>query len=60
MTLQAEPGAPGESNNELNPPGEAETAVLSAVWLAGPHPAALAEIEVAEDVEPQTQAPTRV
>ena len=60
MTLQVEPGAPGESNNELNPPGEAETAVLTAAWLAGPHPAALVEIEVADEVEPPAQAPTRV
>jgi RNA polymerase primary sigma factor len=32
---------------------------LKTAWLAGPHPAALAEIEVAEEIEPPTPAPSR-
>jgi RNA polymerase primary sigma factor len=32
---------------------------LNSAWLSGPHPAALAEIEVPEEIEPPTPAPTR-
>src|SRR5262249_28352411 len=33
---------------------ETDPAALSAAWLAGPPPAALAEIEVSEEIEPPT------
>ena len=36
-----------------------DPAILTAAWLSGPHPAALAEIEVAEEIEPPTPVPTR-
>ena len=36
-----------------------DTAVITAAWISGPHPAALAEIEVAEEIEPPTPVPTR-
>src|SRR5438045_5106615 len=36
-----------------------DTAVITAAWISGPHPAALAEIEVAEEIEPPTAVPNR-
>jgi len=36
-----------------------DPAILTAAWMAGPHPAALAEIEVAEEIEPPTSVPSR-
>jgi len=36
-----------------------DPAILTAAWIAGPHPAALAEIEVAEEIEPPTPVHTR-
>jgi RNA polymerase primary sigma factor len=38
---------------------ETESVVLNTAWLTGPQPAALAEIEVAEELEPPTVVPTR-
>jgi RNA polymerase primary sigma factor len=39
--------------------GETDSATLNTVWLTGPQAAALAEIEVAEELEPPTVVPTR-
>src|SRR5438067_2818854 len=36
-----------------------DSTLLSTGWITGPHPAALAEIEVAEEIEPPTPAPSR-
>src|SRR5205085_1866604 len=36
-----------------------DTAIITAAWISGPHPAALAEIEVAEEIEPPTAVPNR-
>ena len=38
---------------------EIEPITLNTAWLTGPQPAALAEIEVAEELEPPTVVPTR-
>jgi RNA polymerase primary sigma factor len=38
---------------------ENDPATLSSAWLTGPHPAALAEIEVPEEIEPPTTVPGR-
>jgi RNA polymerase primary sigma factor len=57
--MHAEPGAPGDPNNELSPVIETDTAVLTTAWLTGPHPAALAEIEVAEEIEAPAAAQVR-
>ena len=40
-------------------PGETDTATLNTAWLTGPQAAALAEIEVVEEIEPPTVVPTR-
>jgi len=39
--------------------GETDTTTLNTAWLTGPQVAALAEIEVAEELEPPTVVPTR-
>ena len=59
MTTKVEPGAPGDQDNAQNPAVEIDPSRLTAAWLTGPQPAALAEIEVAEEIEPPTPAPTR-
>jgi RNA polymerase primary sigma factor len=58
VTIEAHAGASGDSDT-TNPPVEADPTVVNAAWLTGPHPAALAEIEVAEEIEPPTPVPTR-
>jgi RNA polymerase primary sigma factor len=50
---------PGEQNSAENSPAEADPATLTSAWLTGPHPAALAEIEVPEEIEPPTAVVTR-
>jgi RNA polymerase primary sigma factor len=55
VTTETQPGASSE-------PESAQTSSIEFVptaWLIGPHPAALAEIEVAEEVEPPTPVPIR-
>ena len=59
MTAETEPGIPGEDNTIQGPSAEAEVTRLSSAWLSGPHPAALADIDVAEEIEPPTTVPTR-
>jgi RNA polymerase primary sigma factor len=55
VTTETQPGASSE-------PESAQTSSIEFVptaWLIGPHPAALAEIEVAEEIEPPTPVPIR-
>jgi RNA polymerase primary sigma factor len=63
MTTQSQSTAHDEPQDSADPLGASEAvkdaAVLSAAWISGPHPAALAEIEVPEEIEPPTPAPTR-
>jgi RNA polymerase primary sigma factor len=50
-------GAAGDEQNSASV--EIDPVMLNTAWVTGPHPAALAEIEVPEEVEPPTPAPTR-
>jgi RNA polymerase primary sigma factor len=59
VTTDAQPTATPNAAASPSPASEAEVAALNAAWLAGPHPAALAEIEVAEEIEPPAPAPAR-
>src|SRR5437899_2232395 len=63
MTTRSHSKAHDEPKNTADPLGISEVikdpAVLTAAWISGPQPAALAEIEVAEEIEPPTAVPTR-
>jgi len=56
VTTETQPTASREPIVPTTRPAETDVAALHAAWLAGPHPAALAELEVAEEIEPP--APT--
>jgi RNA polymerase primary sigma factor len=56
VTTETQPSAPNGAPGGTKGPGETEVAALNAAWVAGPAPAALAEIEVVEEIEPP--APT--
>ena len=58
MTTELQSGASGEPDNAENSVQIGQT-FLNSAWVTGPHPAALAEIEVAEEIEPPTPAPSR-
>jgi RNA polymerase primary sigma factor len=59
VTTEAEPAGAGDPN-VAQPTVETDAATLASAWITGPQPAALAEIEVAEEIEPPTPAPARV
>ena len=59
MTAETESGVPGEQNGAHSSRADADPAALTAAWLTGPHPAALAEIEVPEEIEPPTAVVAR-
>jgi RNA polymerase primary sigma factor len=62
MTTQSTRTADDESSeavDALDSHNPLEVAAISAAWLTGPPPQALAEIEVAEEIEPPLPAPTR-
>jgi RNA polymerase primary sigma factor len=59
VTTEAQSAATPNAASTPNPASEAEVAALNAAWLAGPQPAALAEIEVAEEIEPPAPTTTR-
>jgi RNA polymerase primary sigma factor len=59
VTTQTESGAPGEQDNAQSSAFEIDSSTVTAAWLTGPQPAALAEIEVAEEIEPPAPPPTR-
>jgi RNA polymerase primary sigma factor len=54
VTAETESTIPGEQNSTHSSPAEVDPAALTSAWLTGPHPAALAEIEVPEEIEPPT------
>jgi RNA polymerase primary sigma factor len=63
MTTRSQAKAHDEPQKKVDPLVSPEVikdpTILTAAWIAGPHPAALAEIEVAEEIEPATPVPTR-
>jgi RNA polymerase primary sigma factor len=59
VTAETESSPPGEHNGARSSPAETDPAALTNAWLSGPHPAALAEIEVAEEIEPPTTVVAR-
>src|ERR1700681_785304 len=52
-------GASGEPDSAENASIQIGQTSLNSAWLTGPHPAALAEIAVPEEIEPPAPAPTR-
>jgi RNA polymerase primary sigma factor len=59
VTAETESSLPGENNTPHSSFSEADPAALANAWLTGPHPSALAEIEVPEEIEAPTTVPTR-
>jgi len=59
VTTDTEQTAPQEPVATNTPKPETDIVALNAAWVSGPHPAALAEIEVAEEVEAPAPASTR-
>jgi RNA polymerase primary sigma factor len=56
VTTQTQPGMPGDPDSAQTPSTELDPSLLNVAWVTGPHPAALAALEVAEETEPP--APT--
>jgi RNA polymerase primary sigma factor len=61
VTAEAQPGLTGElgENGVQSASFENNPAVLSSAWITRPHPVALAEIEVPEEIEAPSSVPTR-
>jgi RNA polymerase primary sigma factor len=59
VTADTHNGLAGDQDTAPVASVEGETATLNTAWLTGPQAAALAEIEVAEELEPPTVVPTR-
>ncbi len=59
MTAETHEGLARDGDANQSATVENETAALNSAWLAGPQAAALAEIEVAEELEAPTVAPAR-
>jgi RNA polymerase primary sigma factor len=60
VTTETESAGAGDPNIAQTT-AETDTAALASAWITGPQPAALAEIEVAEEIEPPTTpVPARV
>jgi RNA polymerase primary sigma factor len=59
VTTGTQSGASGEPDSAENTSVQIGQTALNSAWLTGPHPAALAEIEVAEEIEPPAPAPIR-
>ncbi len=60
MTTETHSGAPGDTDTAESGSVQIGQSTPNSAWLTGPHPAALAEIEVAEEIEPATPVPIRV
>ena len=60
MTAEIQSGDSGEPDSIESSSVQIGQTLLNSAWITGPHPAALAEIEVAEEIEPPTPAPIRV
>jgi RNA polymerase primary sigma factor len=59
VTTDAQPGLPGEQQSGARAAIESDPPALTSAWLTGPQPAALAEIEVPEEIEAPSVVPTR-
>ena len=59
MTTETHNGLASDQDTAPVTSGENDTAALNTAWLTGPQAAALAAIEVAEELEPPTVVPTR-
>jgi RNA polymerase primary sigma factor len=59
VTAETETGRSGEQNIGRSPSAEPEAKALNRAWVTGPQPAALAEIEVVEEIEPPTTVAAR-
>jgi RNA polymerase primary sigma factor len=59
VTAEAQTGINGEENGSQGVTLDSDPATLTTAWITGPHPAALAEIEVPEEIEPPTTVPSR-
>jgi RNA polymerase primary sigma factor len=59
VTTDTQNGLAGEPNATQATAVDNDTTTLNTAWLTGPQAAALAEIEVAEELEPPTVVPTR-
>src|SRR5690242_16372150 len=59
VTADTHNGLAGDKDSLPVASAETDTTVLNTAWITGPHAAALAEIEVAEELEPPTVVPTR-
>jgi len=59
VTTETQSTASGEPVVPTTSPADTDVAALQAAWLSGPHPAALAELEVAEEIEPPAPTSTR-
>jgi RNA polymerase primary sigma factor len=59
VTTEIQSDASGEADSAENSSVQIGQTFLNSAWVTGPHPAALAEIEVAEEIEPPTPVPTR-
>jgi RNA polymerase sigma factor (sigma-70 family) len=59
VTAETQSGLSGEESGAQSAALETDPVALTTAWLTGPHPAALAEIEVPEEIEPPTIVPTR-
>jgi RNA polymerase primary sigma factor len=59
VTAETESSVPREENGAHSSPADADPVALTSAWLTGPHPAALAEIEVPEEIEPPTAVVAR-
>jgi RNA polymerase primary sigma factor len=59
VTTETTPTEPTRSAGSTIPTSDTEVAALQAAWLTGPQPAALAELEVAEEIEPPAPTSTR-
>src|SRR6266542_3270928 len=59
VTIETQPATPDGTPDATNQTTETDVASLNAAWLTGPQPAALAELEVPEEIEPPAPTTTR-
>ena len=59
MTADTHNGLTGDQDAAPVASAETDTVALNSAWLSGPQASALADIEVAEELEPPTIVPTR-
>jgi RNA polymerase primary sigma factor len=59
VTTEAQSAAPGEPDEAQTSPSAIDVSALNRAWMTGPHPAALAALEVAEEAEASVPTSTR-